>query len=151
MPAFDSLPAPASAGEITISTDKSLIDVALVHGWLQRTHWAEGIPLETVRRSIGSSLCFGAYEGGRQVGFARVITDYATFAYLADVVVDEAARGRGIGQRMMKTILAHPDLQGLRRWLLVTRDARSLYERFGFTDPSGSPVLEKLDRDLYKR
>jgi GNAT superfamily N-acetyltransferase len=136
MPAFDAVPAPTTIGEITVSTDKRLIDPELVHGWLQRTHWAEGIPLETVRRSIGSSLCFGAFKAGRQVGFARVITDYATFAYLADVVVEQAERGRGIGRRLLEAIEVWATERGATRLQLVAdrenASALRFYERLGW-------------------
>lgn len=117
---------------ITIDTDKTRLDLDVVHGFLATSYWAKGIPRETVERSIEGSLCFGVYEGRRQVGFARVITDAATFAYLADVFILETHRGRGLSRRLMDAIVAHPSLQGLRRWLLATRDAHGLYARYGF-------------------
>jgi GNAT superfamily N-acetyltransferase len=117
---------------VEISTDPSRFDLDVIHGYLSRSYWAEGIPRETVARSIAGSLGFAAFLSRRQVGFARVITDRATFAYLADVFVLEEFRGRGIASRIMEAIVAHPDLQNLRRWMLVTRDAHPLYERFGF-------------------
>jgi GNAT superfamily N-acetyltransferase len=117
---------------ITIDTDKSRLDLAVIHGFLTTSYWAKGIPRETVERSIEGSLCFGVYEGPRQVGFARVITDSATFAYLADVFILESHRGRGLSRRLMDAIVAHPSLQGLRRWMLATRDAHGLYARYGF-------------------
>lgn len=117
---------------IEIDTDKARLDVALIHGFLTNSYWAAGIPVDVVRRSIEGSLCFGIYDAGRQVGFARVISDYATFAYLADVFVLESHRGRGLSKRLMAAIMAHPRLQHLRRWLLATRDAHGLYEQFGF-------------------
>jgi GNAT superfamily N-acetyltransferase len=119
-------------GRIEIDTDKSRLDVPLIHGFLTSSYWAKGIPVDVVRRSIEGSLCFGVYDGGRQVGFARVISDYATFAYLADVFVVESHRGRGLSKRLMASIMGHPQLQQLRRWLLATRDAQSLYEQSGF-------------------
>ena len=116
-----------------ISTDKEKIDLPYVHGFLRHSYWAENIPEETVRRSIEGSLCFGVYHQQKQVGFARVITDTATFAYLADVFIDEDFRGRGLSRWLIKTILQHPSLQGLRRFLLATKDAHGLYSKSGFT------------------
>jgi len=116
-----------------ISTDKSRLDVAAIHAYLTRSYWSPGIPKEIVERAIAGSLCFGLFtERGEQVGFARMITDAATFAYLADVYVLEEHRGKGLAKWMMETILAHPSLQGLRRILLATRDAHGLYAPFGF-------------------
>jgi GNAT superfamily N-acetyltransferase len=119
-------------GEFEISTDPARVDVAAVHSFLAASYWAEGIPLETVERSIRNSLCFAIYRDHEQVGFARVITDRATFAYLADVFVLAPFRGRGLSRWLMQCILAHPELQRLRRWSLVTRDAHRLYKAFGF-------------------
>ena len=116
---------------IEIRNDR--MDVDVVHRYLsEESYWAKGIAREIVERSIAHSLCFGAFDGDAQVGFARVITDYATFAYLADVFVLESHRGRGISKDMMAAIVAHPRLQSLRRWHLVTRDAHGLYEQYGF-------------------
>lgn len=118
---------------VEISTEKKRLDVALIHRFLsEESYWAVNIPLDLVRTSIENSLCFGAYEHGAQVGFARVVTDYATFAYVADVYVVPSHRGAGIGRELMAAIVAHPALQRLRRWHLVTRDAQRLYEQFGF-------------------
>ncbi len=119
-------------GQYTISADKSRIDIPVVHSYLARSYWATGVPVEIVRRSIENSLAFGIYKDDQQVGFARVISDYATFAYLADVFVIEEFQGRGLGKWLMEVILSHPQLQGLRRWSLATRDAHGLYEKFGF-------------------
>lgn len=121
-------------GPFSISTDRSKLDHAAIHEFLAGSYWAKGIPREIVDRSIEGSLCFGLYEDGRQIGFARVITDFATFAYLADVYVLESHRGRGLATWLMESILAHPDLAGLRRWMLVTRDAHPLYRKVGFRD-----------------
>jgi len=123
-----------------ISTDPSMLDIEAVHGFLQRSYWAADRPLETVRRSVEHSLNFGLYQAGdpRQVGFARVVTDFATFAWLCDVFIDEAHRGHGLGVWLMETVAGHPRLQGLRLWLLGTRDAHSLYEKAGFK-PLGAP------------
>ena len=116
-----------------ISTDKNRLDVTFVHRFLcDESYWAAHIPLDVVKTSIENSLCFGAYDGGAQVGFARVITDYATFGYVADVFVVPSHRGKGVGRELMAAITAHPSLQRLRRWQLVTRDAHRLYEQFGF-------------------
>lgn len=116
-----------------ISTDPSRLDAHAIHAYLHRSYWAAGIPVEVVERAIRGSLCFGLYENDRQIGFARVVTDRATFAYLADVYVLESYRGRGLSKWMMRVIMAHPDLQGLRRFSLVTKDAHGLYAQFGFT------------------
>jgi GNAT superfamily N-acetyltransferase len=122
-------------GDVTISTDPSRIDVGAVHAFLAESYWARGIPIDVVRRSIEGSFPFGLYRGGRQIGFARVITDFATFAYLADVYVLPEARGGGLGKWLVETIVAHPRLQGLRRWVLLTKDAHELYRRYGFHEP----------------
>lgn len=125
----------------TVSTDPSRLNVEAIHRYLsQDSYWAADIPLEVLKRSIEGSICFGIYEGNSQVGFGRVITDRATFAYLGDVFVLESHRGRGLSRFLMECILGHPDLQGLRRFLLVTKDAHGVYAPFGFTpvaDPSG--------------
>jgi GNAT superfamily N-acetyltransferase len=118
----------------TISTDRSKLDRKAIHEFLAGSYWATGIPRDVVDRSIQGAMCFGVFENGRQVGFARVITDSATFAYLADVFVVESHRGRGLAAWLMECILAHPDLQGLRRWMLLTRDAHALYRKSGFRD-----------------
>lgn len=121
-------------GEFTISTDKSKLSVPYIHEFLsQQSYWAAGIPLQTVKQSIEGSLCFGLYHDQQQIGFARVVTDQATFGYLADVFVDTAYRGRGLSKWLMQVILAYPGLQGLRRMMLATRDAHALYRQFGFT------------------
>jgi GNAT superfamily N-acetyltransferase len=117
-----------------ISTDASMLDLEVVHGYLSRSYWAAGVPEDVVRRSIENSLCFGVYRGEDQAGFARVVTDRVTFAYLADVFVLEEHRGQGIGKWLVEVILSHPDLQGLRRWMLATRDAHDLYRRYAFTE-----------------
>jgi GNAT superfamily N-acetyltransferase len=139
-------------GEFIVSTDRGLIDMAVVHEFLTQCYWARGIPLEVVARSIENSLCFGLYAEGKQVGFARVITDYATYAYIGDVFVLEAFRGRGLGKWLMECIMEHPRLQGLRRWSLVTSDAHGLYARFGF-EPLKKPqnYMELHRPDVYSR
>ena len=120
-----------------VSCDLDRIDVSMVHAFLRESYWAEGRSRETVERSIRNSLCFGVYAAGKQIAFARVITDRAVFAYLADVFVLPDFRGRGVAKLLMRTILAHPDLQTLRAFTLGTRDAHGLYAQFGF-----APVTE---------
>lgn len=135
----------------SISTDRSKLDLAFIHAYLSRdSYWARGIPREVFTRSVEHSLCFGIYAETRQVGFARVISDFATFAYLADVFIDEGHRGRGLSKWLMDTIVSHPDLHGLRRWLLATQDAHTLYARYGFT-PLSVPdrLMERLDPAVY--
>ncbi len=122
-----------------ISTDKARLDVDLIYTFLSRySYWAKGVPREIVERSIANSLTFGVYhvaeQGAEQIGFARVITDYATFAYVADVFVIETYRGKGLSKWLIESIRSHPDLQGLRRWLLATKDAHGLYRQFGFRE-----------------
>ena len=136
-----------------ISTDRQQLDIATIHGFLRTAYWCEGIPLEIVERAIENSLCFGIYkQTGEQVGFARVVTDYATFAYLADVFILEAHRGQGLSKRLMQAIMSHPDLQGLRRWTLATRDAHELYRKFGFETPRNPQnLLEITHPGLYLR
>jgi GNAT superfamily N-acetyltransferase len=139
-------------GEFLISTDRNLIDLDVVHGFLTECYWAQGIPREVVARSIENSLCFGLYTEGKQVGFARVITDYATYAYIGDVFVLESLRGRGLGKWLMECIMQHPCLQGLRRWSLVTRDAHGLYAQLGF-EPLKKPqnYMELHNPDVYRQ
>jgi len=120
-------------GEFEISTDKARLDLATIHGFLTHSYWARGIPLEIVKRSIEHSFPFGIYHGRRQIGFARWITDRATFAYLGDVFVIDEYRGRGLARWLMEVMTSHPDVQGHRRWCLLTRDAQALYREFGFT------------------
>jgi len=139
-------------GAYTISTDKDRLDIPYIHHFLSRSYWAENIPVDTVAKSIDGSLCFGVYESGKQVGFARVITDKATFGYLADVFIDEAFRGRGLSKWLVETITAHPDLQGLRRFMLATRDAHGLYAQYGFTALTFTDRWMQIHRPgLYKQ
>jgi GNAT superfamily N-acetyltransferase len=137
---------------ISISADPALLDLDVIHGFLKLAYWCEGLPREVIERAIRNSLCFGVYDHGRQIGFARMITDRATYGYLADVFVLEPHRGRGLSKRLMQAIVAHPDLQGLRRWSLITRDAHGLYAQFGF-QPLSQPErhMEILNPDVYKR
>ena len=139
-------------GEFEISTDPSRIDIAAVHSFLTASYWAQGVPLKTVTRSIHNSLCFGISRGIELAGFARVITDRATFAYLADVFVVESFRGRGLSKWLMQCIFAHPELQGLRRWSLITRDAHKLYRQFGFRElKSPERWMELHDPEIYAK
>jgi len=134
-----------------IDTDHIRLDVGVIHHFLARcSHWARDVPLTTLNRAIANSLCYGLYKDGAQIGFARVVTDQATFAYLADVFVVDGERGAGLGQWLVETILADPRLHGLRRWLLVTRDAQTLYQRCGFTGlADGFFYMERFDPAIY--
>ena len=135
-----------------ISTDPARIDLDLVHGFLAASYWAEGIPREVMRRSIEHSLCFGLYHDGHQIGFARVITDRATFAYLGDVFVLEAFRGRGLARWLLEVIQAHPELQGFRRWVLLTRDAHALYRDAGWTSLAAPDrYMERWFKGVYPK
>jgi GNAT superfamily N-acetyltransferase len=139
-------------GTFSISDDPDRLDRAAIHAFLRGSYWAKGIPRDVVDRSIESSLCFGVYDGAAQVGFARVITDFATYAYVADVFVLESHRGRGLALWLMETIRAHPRLQGIRRWNLVTRDAQALYRKVGFREVENpSRWMEIVDREVYTR
>ena len=139
-------------GAFELSDDPARLDVEAIHAFLRESYWAAGIPREVVERSLRGSLCFGVYEGQRQVGFARCVTDRATYAYLADVFVLPSHRGRGLSKWLMECISAHPDLEGLRRWNLVTRDAHGLYAQHGFTAPRHPErYMEKLDPDVYSK
>jgi GNAT superfamily N-acetyltransferase len=139
-------------GEFTVSTDRARIKLDVVHGFLTECYWAKGISRDVVARSIENSLCFGVYAEGTQVGFARVISDFATFAYIGDVFVLESLRGRGLGKWLMECIIKHPRLQGLRRWSLVTRDGHGLYSQFGF-EPLKKPrnYMELHRPDVYQQ
>lgn len=134
-----------------VTCDRSRIQTDLVTGFLADSYWAAGIPEDVVRRSIEGALCFSLFDGERQIGFARVITDFATFGYLADVFVLPEYRGAGLGIWLVECVMAHPGLQGFRRWMLGTRDAHSLYARFGFT-PMRNPdrFMEKHNPNAYR-
>ena len=138
--------------EYTISADKARMDIDVIHAYLSQSYWSPGIPREVVERAVANSMCFGIFRAEEQVGFARVVTDRATFAYLADVFILESHRGKGLSKALMREIRAHPDLQGLRRWLLATRDAHDLYRKFGFKE-LGNPsrLMEAHDPDAYTR
>lgn len=138
-------------GPYVISSDPARLDVAAVHAFLSSSYWADGIPLDLVRRSLEASLCFGLYAPEGQIGLVRVITDRATFAYLCDVYVLPAYRGQGLARWLMQCVMGSPELQGLRRWLLVTRDAHRLYQEAGFVvaaSPEG--VMEIVRPGLYR-
>ena len=138
-------------GEYSISTDKHRLDLSVIHSFLATSYWAEGIPFETVKKSIEYSLNFGVYTTGKQVGFARVITDYATYAYIGDEFLLEDFRGQGLSKWLMQVIADHPELQGLRRWALLTSDAHELYRKTGFQEPLNPELyMEKTNPDLYK-
>jgi len=138
--------------DYSISTDTSRFDIDLIFRFLTTCYWAEGIPRDVVEKSIRNSLCFGVFDGEKQVGFARVITDRATYAYIGDVFILESHRGRGLGKQLMQVIMEHPELQGLRRWSLVTRDAHGLYEQFGFTALAHPQrYMERHDPNVYTR
>lgn len=136
--------------EFVISTDPTQLDLPVIHGFLHTSYWARGIPLEVVEQAVANSLMFGIYHNDQQIGGARIVTDYATFAYIADVFVLDAFRGQGLGKWLMEIVIAHPQLQGLRRWMLMTADAHGLYQQFGFT-PLARPdrALELWFPDVY--
>jgi len=118
--------------QFTISTDPAQLDVDAIADMLSRAYWAKGRTREVIARYLQHSLTFGLYDGSRQIGLARVVTDYTTFAWLCDVFIHEEYRSQGLGKWLMQTVHSHPDLQGLRRWLLATRDAHGLYEQYGW-------------------
>ncbi|WP_431210761.1 GNAT family N-acetyltransferase [Puia sp. P3] len=149
-------------GDYTISTDKDKLDIPFIHSFLSKeAYWSLNIPLDTVERAIAGSLCFGVYhtpqtgqptEGRSQVGFARIITDYATIAYLGDVFITTPHRGRGLSKILMQQIMTHPNLQGLRRWVLLTADAHELYLKFGWKPiPHPEKYMEVHDPNVYKK
>lgn len=139
--------------QFSISTDKSKLDVDSIHEFLStKAYWCLNIPKEKVQIAIENSLCFGVYDAGKQVGFARVITDFSTIAYLGDVYVLEEYRGKGLSKWLMETIMNHEDLQGLRRWILLTGDAHELYRQYGWTniaDPT--KWMELHDKNVYSK
>jgi len=137
--------------ELRVSTDKAELDVAFVHRFLsEQTYWAKGIPRAVVEKSILNSLCFGGFVGDAQVAFARVVSDYATFANLVDVFVLPEYRGRGYSKALMAAVFAHPELQGLRRFMLSTSDAHGLYAQFGFAPPkTPQTLMERYNPDIY--
>ena len=154
---MDGSPVSWRRGEFEISTDATRVDLETVHRFLsEQAYWSPGVPLDVVRRAIEGSVVFGVYRMGEraeqseQVGFARVVTDKATFGWIGDVFVVERHRGQGLSKWLMECIFAHPDLQGFRRWMLATRDAQGLYAQYGFT-PLHDPTrfMERWDPDVY--
>lgn len=146
------MPVHTRNAEYEISTDSALLDVTTIHAFLTQSYWSPGIPRAIVERAITNSLCFGLYRKTEQVGFARVITDKATFAYLADVFVLEAHRGKGLSKWLMQVVMQHQDLQGLRRFMLGTKDAHGLYKQFEFGALANpSRLMEILKPDLYRQ
>lgn len=134
--------------DLQISTDNARLDIGLIHQWLsEESYWAGGVSRSVVQRAIDNSLCIGAYLEGRQIGFARVITDRATFAWLADVFILEPYRGRGYGKALVQAVVEHPELQSLRRILLATRDAHGLYAQYGFTPVAPDRFMERRKPD----
>jgi len=138
--------------EYTITTDKRRLDLNAIHAFLSQTYWSPGVPMAVVKRAIENSLTFGILQGSEQIGFARVVTDKATFAYLADVYVLEAHRGKGLSKRLLQEIQAHEELQGLRRFLLATKDAHGLYAQFGFKELANpSRMMEMWNPNAYNQ
>lgn len=136
-------------GDFLISADNSLLDIKVIHGYLSRSYWAKNRPLRTTKKAIQNSVCFGLYLNKTQIGFARVVTDKATFAYLADVFVLEEFRGKGLSKWLMKVILGYDELKNLRRWFLATKDAHGLYEKFGFHSlKEPEKIMEMFRKDL---
>jgi len=140
-------------GDYLVTTDRAKFDLAAIHDFLSReAYWSRDLPLVTLRRSIDNSLCFGLFEGERQIGFARVISDLATVAYLGDVYVLDSHRGRGLSRMLMDAVFTHPDLQHLRRWILLTSSAEWLYRKYGFTPlPRPEIYMERFDPDVYSQ
>lgn len=137
----------------SVSDEKARLDIERVYGWISGAYWAAGIPRDVFERSVAGAMCFAIHApDGAQVGFARVMTDRATFGYIGDVFVAPEMRGRGLSKFLLDTIFAHPELQGFRRWSLATRDAHALYARYGFT-PLADPAryMERADPHVYAR
>jgi GNAT superfamily N-acetyltransferase len=137
---------------LLVTTDPARMDVDAIHAYLARAYWCVGIPRETVERALHHSLCFGLFDGAAQVGFARLVTDHVTFAYLCDVYVLESHRGRGLGKWLIECVMAHPCMSGLRRIMLVTNDAHELYRRFGFVEATDPQKLMEIRRpNIYQQ
>ena len=142
----------ARQDEYLMSTDPKKLDPEAVHAFLTAAHWSPGIPLSLVKKALTNSLCFGLYHRGKQVGLSRVVTDYSTYAYLCDVYVLEAHRGKGLGHWMVECVMTHPELQNLRRFTLATRDAHGIYAAFGFTALTAPErMMERHDPGVYQR
>ena len=144
-------PITVKKGDYSITTDRSKMDVAAVHDFLcHEAYWSKGIPLPRVKAAADHSLNFSVFHGQKQIGYARIITDYSTIAYLGDVYILPSYRGQGLSRWLMEQVTGHPDLQGLRRWILATRDAHKLYEKFGWTALSKPDrFMERLNPDVY--
>lgn len=138
-------------GEYTISTDRRRLDLDAIHGFLVRSYWAEGRSRNRVAQAVEQSLPFGLYHQDRQIGFARVVTDYVVIAFLADVFVLETHRGQGLGTWLVEVVTSLPELRSIRRWLLGTRDAHGLYRKFGFGEPPPGVLMEKVNHDSDRR
>jgi GNAT superfamily N-acetyltransferase len=139
-------------GEFTITDNREDLDIETIHNFLCESYWAKNIPRSIVEKAVSNSLCFGLYHYSKQVGFGRTVTDRATFAYLGDVFVVSAYRGRGLGKWLVSCVLGHPELQGLRRWLLATLDAHGLYEQKGFVAlRQPDRFMEINDPEIYQR
>lgn len=140
-------------GKFCLSTDKTKLDIDSIHQFLStKAYWALNIPKDKVRTTIQNSLCFGVYIDEKQIGFAKIISDFSTIAYLGDVYILEEYRGNGLSKWLIETIMAHPDLQGLRRWILLTGDAHGLYRRFGWTDiAEPSKWMELHNKNVYSK
>ncbi|MGA8143390.1 MAG: GNAT family N-acetyltransferase [Candidatus Acidiferrales bacterium] len=133
-----------------VVTDPARLDVSAIHAFLSRCYWSEGIPRQTIEKALANSFCFGLFHGEKQIGLARVVTDRATYAYLCDVYVLEEFRGKGLGVWLMECVMSHPDLQGLRRFSLATRDAHGLYRKYGFTElKKPQSQMEIVKPDIY--
>lgn len=136
--------------DYTFSTDKTKLDLQVIHLFLSNSYWAQNIPVEIIKTSIENSMCFGVYHKEKQIGFARVITDCATFGYLADVFILEEHRGKGLSKKLMEYIMSQPELKGLRRFMLATRDAHKLYEQYGFKQlAKPDRIMEIVVPDIY--
>lgn len=134
----------------TIHNDKSKLDLNRVHHFLKESYWAKNIPFDIFKKSVDHSLCFGVYAGKDQIGFARVISDYTTFAYIGDVYIEPPYRGIRLSKLLMDAIMNHPDLQGLRRWMLATKDAHGPYKKFGFSGiKNPQMIMEKIVPGIY--
>lgn len=139
-------------GDFTITTDKLKMDVIAIHDFLSKhSGWSDNIPLDRVKTSIDNSLNFGLFHGDKQIGFARIISDFSTIAYLGDVYILDRYRGKGLSKKLMEVVMGHPNLQGLRRWILLTSTADWLYEKYGFTGlPNPDWYMERYNPNVYK-
>ena len=133
--------------DFTISTDKQKLQIDVIHNFLTNCYWSKGIPVSKVQKAIDNSLCFGIYHQNTQIGFARIVSDFSSFAYLADVFILEEYRGKGLSKWLMQTIMDFPELQGLRTWILKTKDAHGLYKQFGFTSPKIPERIMEISRN----